>query len=217
MAHRAGKGPSGRGGRGLWAPLHLPHLRAPPERTVCVQRLHYTRPPVPASYPLGLSVQSPELQRECRDHRLKCFSLHSGLLPNHRPKLPEGFVPKTRPRLNRYTDLGWGGQLLELILQLRKAGALRPFQPERHPATPSVPPLCTPLLLSLCRPQRLSLSLPSRALSPWVTRVRRSAGWALECANPLFMTSYWVAMGMSEQFYKLSVIALGLLKGKMRL
>ncbi|XP_043305692.1 39S ribosomal protein S18a, mitochondrial isoform X2 [Cervus canadensis] len=26
----------------------------------------------------------------------------AGLLPNHRPKLPEGFVPKTRPRLNRY-------------------------------------------------------------------------------------------------------------------
>ncbi|XP_060259192.1 large ribosomal subunit protein mL66 isoform X3 [Ovis aries] len=63
----------------------------------------------------------------------------AGLLPNHRPKLPEGFVPKTRPRLNRYTGLGWGGQLLELILQLRKAGALCPFQPERHPHHPVSP------------------------------------------------------------------------------
>ncbi|XP_067608943.1 large ribosomal subunit protein mL66 isoform X1 [Pseudorca crassidens] len=26
----------------------------------------------------------------------------AGLLPNHRPKLPEGFVPKSKPRLNRY-------------------------------------------------------------------------------------------------------------------
>ncbi|KAB1262024.1 28S ribosomal protein S18a; mitochondrial [Camelus dromedarius] len=26
----------------------------------------------------------------------------AGLLPNHRPKLPEGFIPKSRPRLNRY-------------------------------------------------------------------------------------------------------------------
>ena len=138
MAHRAGKGPSGRGGRGLWASLHLPPL-VPPERAVCVQRLHYTRPPMPASHPLGLSVQPPELQREYRDHPLKCFSLQSGLLPNHRPKLPEGFVPKTRPRLNRYTGLGWGGQLLELILQLRKAGALCPFQPERHPHHPVSP------------------------------------------------------------------------------
>ncbi|XP_038617291.1 39S ribosomal protein S18a, mitochondrial isoform X1 [Tachyglossus aculeatus] len=26
----------------------------------------------------------------------------AGLLPNHRPKLPEGFVPKSKPQLNRY-------------------------------------------------------------------------------------------------------------------
>ncbi|XP_027627690.1 39S ribosomal protein S18a, mitochondrial isoform X2 [Tupaia chinensis] len=26
----------------------------------------------------------------------------AGLFPNHRPRLPEGFVPKTKPRLNRY-------------------------------------------------------------------------------------------------------------------
>ncbi|XP_006148581.1 39S ribosomal protein S18a, mitochondrial isoform X3 [Tupaia chinensis] len=25
----------------------------------------------------------------------------AGLFPNHRPRLPEGFVPKTKPRLNR--------------------------------------------------------------------------------------------------------------------
>lgn len=53
MAHRAGKGPSGRGGRGLWAPLHLPHLQAPPKRAVCVQRLHYTHPQCQPPTPLG--------------------------------------------------------------------------------------------------------------------------------------------------------------------
>ncbi|XP_053455618.1 39S ribosomal protein S18a, mitochondrial [Nycticebus coucang] len=26
----------------------------------------------------------------------------AGLLPNHRPRLPEGFVPKSKPQLNRY-------------------------------------------------------------------------------------------------------------------
>ncbi|XP_054577928.1 39S ribosomal protein S18a, mitochondrial isoform X3 [Eptesicus fuscus] len=26
----------------------------------------------------------------------------AGLLPNHRPRLPEGFVPKKKPQLNRY-------------------------------------------------------------------------------------------------------------------
>ncbi|XP_036783280.1 39S ribosomal protein S18a, mitochondrial isoform X2 [Manis pentadactyla] len=26
----------------------------------------------------------------------------AGLLPNHRPQLPEGFVPKSKPQLNRY-------------------------------------------------------------------------------------------------------------------
>ncbi|XP_049749016.1 39S ribosomal protein S18a, mitochondrial isoform X1 [Elephas maximus indicus] len=26
----------------------------------------------------------------------------AGLLPNHRPRLPEGFVPKNKPQLNRY-------------------------------------------------------------------------------------------------------------------
>lgn len=26
----------------------------------------------------------------------------AGLFPNHRPRLPEGFVPKSKPQLNRY-------------------------------------------------------------------------------------------------------------------
>lgn len=57
---------------------------------------------------------------------------------------------------------GLGGQLLELILQLRKAGALCPFQPGHAPTTQSVSPprchACSPL----CQPQRLSLLPPQQ-------------------------------------------------------
>ncbi|XP_020954443.1 39S ribosomal protein S18a, mitochondrial isoform X1 [Sus scrofa] len=43
----------------------------------------------------------------CQEEHLKieeCVKMahRAGLLPNHRPKLPEGFVPKSKPRLNRY-------------------------------------------------------------------------------------------------------------------
>ncbi|KAL4837811.1 hypothetical protein H8958_012276 [Nasalis larvatus] len=43
----------------------------------------------------------------CREEHRKieeCVKMahRAGLLPNHRPRLPEGVVPKSKPRLNRY-------------------------------------------------------------------------------------------------------------------
>lgn len=43
----------------------------------------------------------------CREEHLKieeCVKMahRAGLLPNHRPRLPEGFVPKNKQKLNRY-------------------------------------------------------------------------------------------------------------------
>ncbi|XP_074189102.1 large ribosomal subunit protein mL66 isoform X2 [Rhinolophus sinicus] len=43
----------------------------------------------------------------CQEEHLKieeCVKMahRAGLLPNHRPRLPEGFVPKSKPQLNRY-------------------------------------------------------------------------------------------------------------------
>uniref|UniRef100_A0A8C6DBH0 Large ribosomal subunit protein mL66 n=1 Tax=Moschus moschiferus TaxID=68415 RepID=A0A8C6DBH0_MOSMO len=97
MAHRAGEGPRAEG-QGAVGTTSLP---LPKEQ--CVSRdCVILAPQCQLPTPLGFLFSPPELQRECRDHPLKCFSLHSGLLPNHRPKLPEGFVAKTRPRLNRY-------------------------------------------------------------------------------------------------------------------
>ncbi|KAM9001683.1 39S ribosomal protein S18a, mitochondrial isoform X1 [Sarcophilus harrisii] len=40
----------------------------------------------------------------------------SGLLPNHRPKLPEGFVPKKKPQLNRYLTR-WAPRSVKPILK----------------------------------------------------------------------------------------------------
>ncbi|XP_006899225.1 PREDICTED: 28S ribosomal protein S18a, mitochondrial-like [Elephantulus edwardii] len=38
----------------------------------------------------------------------------AGLLPNHRPKLPEGFAPKSKPQLNRYLS-GWSPKSVKPI------------------------------------------------------------------------------------------------------
>ncbi|XP_072498386.1 large ribosomal subunit protein mL66 isoform X2 [Notamacropus eugenii] len=40
----------------------------------------------------------------------------AGLLPNHRPKLPEGFVPKKKPQLNRYLTR-WAPRSVKPILK----------------------------------------------------------------------------------------------------
>uniref|UniRef100_A0A4W2HDF0 Large ribosomal subunit protein mL66 n=1 Tax=Bos indicus x Bos taurus TaxID=30522 RepID=A0A4W2HDF0_BOBOX len=53
----------------------------------------------------------------------------AGLLPNHRPKLPEGFVPKTKPRLNRYLTR-WSPRSVKPIYnkghRWNKTGAAQP-------------------------------------------------------------------------------------------
>uniref|UniRef100_A0A4X1V6J9 Large ribosomal subunit protein mL66 n=1 Tax=Sus scrofa TaxID=9823 RepID=A0A4X1V6J9_PIG len=90
MAHRAGRRPLG--AKRAWGCGHHFHPPAAPwsgpSWTGFMTRTRLGQPPTPLGFPSS--------------HPLKYSSLHSGLLPNHRPKLPEGFVPKSKPRLNRY-------------------------------------------------------------------------------------------------------------------
>ncbi|XP_074166902.1 large ribosomal subunit protein mL66 isoform X2 [Sminthopsis crassicaudata] len=59
----------------------------------------------------GLCLEEHRKMEECvkMAHR-------SGLLPNHRPKLPEGFVPKKKPQLNRYLTR-WAPRSVKPILK----------------------------------------------------------------------------------------------------
>lgn len=106
MAHREGRRPSqGQDGqRAVDAtlppcPLQLPHVAAPSRREVDSQSSLYS-PSMLTSYP-GFSLWPSSCRGSYRDQPLIGISLHSGLLPNHRPQLPEGFVPKSKPQLNR--------------------------------------------------------------------------------------------------------------------
>lgn len=114
----------------------------------------------------------------------------------------------------------WESHLLELIPQLRKASVFLDCVPS-HPActhpisrTAAAADFAQASVTLHCWPQPLSSSLPNRAVSTGAGRVRRSAGSAFECANPIYdiiLGCYGNVRALLQTF---SIPALGLLKGK---
>ncbi|KAL4823952.1 hypothetical protein H8958_011438, partial [Nasalis larvatus] len=58
-------------------------------------------------------------EEHCKMEECVKMAYQAGLLPNHRPQLPEGVVPKSKPQLNQYLQNALGSPLPHAHLHKR--------------------------------------------------------------------------------------------------